>query len=373
MDLVERTDGPIHEAHGLPRAAYTAQDFVALEQRQLFGRSWHAVGFAHDVQNVGDVYPVASPAGHALVLLRDKTDCVRVFHNYCRHRGMRLVDKPMTGRKNIVCPYHAWCYHLDGRISRIPHRDGFEKHAEEPTDVPGLRAVRSETWAGIVFVDLSGEAGEFSDHIAPMAKRWAHYDLSLLRHGVSMSFGVPGNWKLAIENFIDIYHVPYVHPSLNKYNDMVDHYFIEEGNVVLGQGNGAFVPVDEGVGKLPRFPNLTTSQHSTSEAVCLFPNLLLTIFNDNLRAILVEPTGPASCHERVEIFFVGDESQALELEPYRTIVADRFPRFNLEDVAVVTKLQKSFTTSAFERAHFNSFFDGNVHHFQQLVSRACAD
>jgi len=73
-----------------------------------------------------------------------------------------------------------------------------------------------------------------------------------------------------------------------------------------------------------------------------------------------------------DFFFVDDESTAPELQSYRTIVADRFPVFNLEDVEVVSKLQQSFSTSAFERAHFNPFFDGNVHHFQQLVGRGCA-
>jgi len=80
-------------------------------------------------------------------------------------------------------------------------------------------------------------------------------------------------------------------------------FSIDEGNAVLGQGNDEFSPVDEGAGKLPEFPNLTSSQRSTIEAVCLFPNLLLTIFSDHLRVILVEPTAPSTCHERVKIFF----------------------------------------------------------------------
>ena len=83
------------------------------------------------------------------------------------------------------------------------------------------------------------------------------------------------------------------------------------------------------------------------------------------------PTGAASCHERVEIFFVGDASLGDELAQYREVIVERFPSFNREDVAIVSRLQKGFETSGFERAHFSAFFDGSVHRFQQMVARAC--
>ena len=253
MKLEDRLDDAIERVRGLPTWAYTSEEFALLERESLFARSWHAVGFCHDVPEAGDVFPVLSPAGRALLLVRDETNVVRVFHNFCRHRGMRLVDAPAKSRRNIVCPYHAWSYALDGSLLRIPHRHGFGKHAECPTDVSGLAPVRTALWAGIVFVDLSGQAAPFDEYISPLRKRWSHYDLDLLRSGTDMKFDVAGNWKLAIENFIDIYHVPYVHPSLNQYNNMTDHYFIDSG-VVVGEGNNAYYPSDAGAGKLPGVP-----------------------------------------------------------------------------------------------------------------------
>ena len=87
------------------------------------------------------------------------------------------LRKPV-GSKNIVCPYHAWCYGLDGQLIRIPHRHGFGRHAVEPGDPAGLEEVRCTVWIGIVFVDLGGTAGEFSEFVAPLANRWAHFDFS---------------------------------------------------------------------------------------------------------------------------------------------------------------------------------------------------
>ena len=358
--------------HGLPSSAYTTADFMSLEQTRLFSRNWMPIGFAHDVPEPGDIRSVASAAGKSLLMVRGDDGELRVFHNYCRHRGMRLVAEETRGVKNIVCPYHAWCYGLDGQLIRIPHRHGFGRHAVEPGDPAGLEEVRCTVWIGIVFVDLGGTAGEFSEFVAPLANRWAHFDFSLLVPGTSMTFDLNGNWKLAIENFIDIYHVQFVHPALNDYIDITQHQFISEGEVLLGQGSESCEPTDAGAGKLPMFPGLTSSQEATIEAVSLFPNLLLTVFGDNLRVILVEPTGIDSCHERVEIFFVGEQALVPELDEFRAIVSARFPSFNKEDIGVVEQLQHNFETSAFEHAHFLEFFDDNVQRFQQRIAAACA-
>lgn len=370
--LLDGVGEEIERVPGLPTSAYYDGSFMHAEQARLFASNWHAIGFAHDVEQVGDAYPVMSAAGRSLLIVRGYDQRIRVFHNYCRHRGMRLVDEPTSRLRKLVCPYHAWCYELSGRLSRVPHRFGYGKHSNVNDDLPGLEVVRSHVWAGVVFVDLSGDAPEFEEYVSPLTRRWRDYNFELLLHDFGMHFDVPANWKLVIENFIDIYHVPYVHPSLNKYNGMSDHYFILDG-IVLGEGNNKYLPTDEAVGELPVFPGLNTTQLQTIEAVCLFPNLLLTLFSDNLRVILLEPTGSRTCRERVSIAFVGHEAMTPEAKSFRATVANRFPSFNAEDIEAVSRLQRSFETSGFERAHFNAFFDGAVHQFQRLVALHCSE
>ena len=141
---------------------------------------------------------------------------------------------------------------------------------------------------------------------------------------------------------------------------------------MLGQGSETCQPTDRAAGKLPVFPDITESQKNTITAISLFPNLLLTAFGDNLRAILIEPTGVGSCRERVEIFFVGEQALDPALEEYRAIVSARLPAFNLEDIGVVEGLQRNFENSAFDRAWFLPSFDANVQCFQQRVARVCA-
>ena len=341
-----------------------------MEQERLFARHWVCIGFIDDVAEVGDVRPV-SAAGKSLLLVRSAPDEVRVFHNYCRHRGHRLVAEPCRVTDRLVCPYHAWSYGLDGKLVRAPHYHGLDQHAsggDAGVDI-ALAPVRSSVWLRLVFVDLSGEAPRLEEHLAPLAERWSDYDFTLLRHGVEDNYELAGNWKLAIENFIDFYHVPLVHPALQSYTRMQDCYFVNGGEVFFGQGTYPVTPQDSAVGRLPEFPNLSQETTQRTEALCIFPNLLLTVFNDNLRAILVERDGPGRCRERVGVFFVGEEALDDRLETLREVAVDRFREFNEEDVAVIENLQLAFATTEFDGGHFSPYFDRHVRHFQRLVAR----
>ena len=342
---------------------------MALENDRVFARNWVCIGFLDDVPEPGDVRPV-SVAGKSLLMLRDEAGEVRVFHNFCRHRGHRLVADSGNVRGRLVCPYHAWTYRLDGRLERAPHYYGIDDHWEVgEDDCPlSLAPVRAAVWLRLVFVDLSGEAPALDDWIRPLTERWGHYDFTHLRKGSELDYRLACNWKLAIENFIDFYHVPLVHPGLNQYTNMRDCYFIEGGDLYFGQGTHPCQPDDEAAGRLPEFPQLPSEHAQRTEALCVFPNLLITVFWDNLRTILVQPTGPTTCRERVAVFFVGESALEPELAPVREVAVDRFREFNQQDIAVVEDLQISFATTEYDGGRYSPHFDRSVAHFQDLVA-----
>ena len=362
LDSVRRA---IEEVRCLPAEAYTTERFLEIERRTLFSNRWICIGLVDDVPEPGDATPLEI-AGRSVVMTRDATGTVHVFHNYCRHRGLKILTEPVRRRSRFTCPYHAWTYALDGRLLRAPHFDGPGRHRTDPVD--GLSRVRSAVWHRLVFANLSGDAPEFADYIAPLERRWASHDLSALRHAESRSCDIAANWKLAVENFIDYYHLPYVHKGLNSYSAMEDHYPIREGDVFFGQGNASYAPNDEATGVLPVFPDLGAAERSVAEAICLFPNLLVTLFDDNLRIILVEPDGAERCHERIEVFVVGDEAMKPELASVRRALVERFQSFNVEDVAIVERLQNAFATTAFDGGRLSPAFDRNIHHFHRLIA-----
>ena len=167
-----RLSKPTGEAGGLPRAAYFDPAFLATENERLFARRWVCVGITEDVAAPGSLRPVKA-AGKSLILARDLGGAIRVFHNFCRHRGMRLIDDARTGQRVILCPYHSWSYGLDGALLKTPHAAGIDRHDRDslPRTLPGLAPVRHHVWGPLVFVDLSGEAPTFETYIAPLAER----------------------------------------------------------------------------------------------------------------------------------------------------------------------------------------------------------
>ena len=362
---------PTGEAGGLPAAAYWSADFLALENERLFARNWICIGLAEDVPAPGSLHPVMA-AGKALILARDLAGELRVFHNFCRHRGMRLVDAARADAKAIICPYHAWSYGLDGALLKTPHVAGIDRHdrAALPRTLPGLAPVRHAVWGPLVFADLSGAAAPFAEHMGPLMRRWAAYDFAMLRRGATLHYEIACNWKLVIENFIDLYHVPYVHPSLNGYCAMKDHYLVHDNDVFMGQGLNAYAPEDGAVGALPAFPGAPPGAASFMDAFGVFPNLCMTLFHDNLRVIVVEPDGPTRTRERVEVFFVGRGATDPALAEARAVLVERFGAFNAEDIGVVEKLQRSHESSAFDGGHFTPVLDGAVHRFHRLVASA---
>ena len=362
---VEAVEPSIEEARCLPAEAYTTERFLDLERCTLFSNRWICIGLVDDVPAPGDATPL-DVAGRSVIMTRDATGAVHVLHNYCRHRGLKILTRAVRGRSRFTCPYHAWTYALDGRLLRAPHFDGPGRHGTRPVD--GLAPVRSAVWHRLVFVNLSGDAPEFADYIAPLERRWTRYDLRALQHAESRTYDIGSNWKFAVENFIDYYHLPHVHRGLNSYSPMEDHYPIREGDRFFGQGNARYAASDEASGRLPAFPGLSEAERSVTEAVCLFPNLLVTIFSDNLRIILVEPNGAGHCRERIEVFVVGAEAMAPDLAPVRRALVERFQSFNVEDIAIVEGLQDAFATTAFDGGRLSPAFDGNIHHFHRLIA-----
>ena len=357
----------LSHARGLPAWTYTSEAMAELERECVFATHWVCVGLECDVANPGDVTPVEC-AGRRLLMVRALDGSLGVFHNWCRHRGITLLRESRTQCRRIVCPYHSWVYNLDGSLAHAPHYHG--PNAPSDCAVNGLLAVRFATWAGLVFVNLSGDAKEFETFIAPLASRWRHYRLDALRRGASKTLRVACNWKLAVENFIDFYHLPSVHQGLNRYSAMSDHYFVQCGDDVVGQGNSHYAPSDEASGVVASLPALRESAQSITEAVSLFPNLLLTIFHNNLRVIRVEPCATTQCCEQITVFVDADAACDPSLAQAPDALLARFEAFNNEDVQLLGTLQQSMQHSEFDGGCFSPYFDRSVEHFQKQIRNA---
>ena len=379
----------IERMHGMARAntrddgqvshtsveGYFDTDRFEREKAVLFRKYPVVVAFSAQLRKPGD-FVANNDTGQSILVARGTDGKLRAFLNVCRHRSATVELKPCGSNKRaFVCPYHGWSYALDGTLLKTPHAGGLDVHdrAGLAHPIPGLKPVRHAQWGPLVFVDLSGAAPAFEDCFAPLMRRWAGYDFAELRRAASRRYEIAANWKLVIENFIDVYHLPYVHPGLESYCAMRDHSFIHDNDVFIGQSTDQYAPTDAAAGALPTIPGAPKGAASRMDAFAVFPNLCMTLFHDNLRIIHCRPDGPGRTVERVEVFLAGAAAHDPALAGAREALIQRFEEFNLEDVALVERLQASLASSAWDGGHFVGPMDGGVERFQRLLARALAD
>jgi choline monooxygenase len=351
-----------------PGEFFTNEHFFNIERDRLFKRSWLCIGLSSDVPRHGCLYPTEI-LNVPLILVRENAT-LRVFHNVCSHRGARLLNEACAGRVRLVCPYHGWTYGLDGTLRKTPHVAGasIHYHKEWNPQHLGLVPIRATEWAGHVFVDFSGLAEDFETWIAPIAER---LDLpsstKLVRdEALGQVLDVATDWKIIVENFVESYHLPWVHQELNKVNPMERHYQILGGHRYLGQGGDNYSGQQVYGSNLPAFH--AEADRSRYEALYLFPNLILGPFADFMFSIIIQPQSAGRTRERIEFFFAGDGALAPEHHSGREQSAKFILDVNREDVAIVEEVQRGRISPAFHGGHFSLPQEATSLQFQKMIA-----
>jgi len=362
----------IEQATGLPNAHYISPEMYALERECIFFNSWSALAFESDVKKPGDAFPVDF-LGVPLLVVRGREGEVNVFQNTCRHRGMILVDKPTHMKGPIRCPYHSWCYDYNGVLVHTPYVGGvnIDTHESIENDELGLFKVRSFIWQGVIFVNLSGDAPSFEEVNADVIKRWKEFDKPYYLGGEASRFDMTlaTNWKLAVENYCESYHLPWIHPELNAISPIDVHYNIDNHSDYAGQGSLNYNQlVGEGGQKFPDFEGVSDKWDTQSEYISFFPNVLLGVHRDYAFAMLLMPQGPEETLERVALFYADD----LDTPDWQTMLKENARIwqgvFN-EDVGVVEGMQKGRHGPMFDGGKFSPIMDGPTHTFHKWVAR----
>ena len=383
LDL-ERVEGRLSNdgsERGLSSRWYT--DAWAEERDAVFHRTWACLGHQAEIADPGDVIP-KDLMGSPLLMVRDRRDkTVRVFQNVCRHRGRKLVDAPQSNRVVITCPYHAWAYDLTGRLRTTPHIGGEGVHSVDGFDPAdwGLVPVRCAVWFGLVFVNIDGEAPPFEDFVRPLADRWAVWQLDRFHVGGSdcrWSLDVAANWKLAVENYCEAYHLPMVHPGLNQYSRLDDHYNIgilsdAPRASFAGQGTRVYAPQRTADQTLPGLPDLPPSLAKTGEYVALFPNLLLGVHIDQAFAIVLEPLAPDRTREHLFLAYVDNAATDPGLTAARTANLAAWQEVFEEDVASVEGMQHGRHAPGFDGGIFTPVMDGPTYVFHRWAKGLLGD
>ncbi len=357
----------VAKARGLPNAHYIDADVFAEEAQALLFDNWSGVGFAKDLPETGDAMPIDF-LGVPLLALRDAQENVRVYQNTCRHRGMILVDKPGNIRGTIRCPYHSWCYGLDGALRSTPHvgGPGHNLHEDIKRDELGLVEFPSRVYRDVIFVNVSRTAPDFETYAAKLLERWKEHDQPLYAGGGSSDFtlNVNTNWKLAVENFCESYHLPWIHPGLNSYSRLEDHYHIEEPGNFAGQGTYVYRQIRNEEGEtLPDFAGLSEFWDEGAEYISFFPNVLFGAQRDHAFAMILMPTAVDQTSELTSLYYAFDPKTSPERSSMIETNAAQWKGVFEEDIFVVEGMQKGRHGPKFDGGKFSPVMDNPTHVF----------
>tara|TARA_B100000212_G_scaffold328056_1_gene291902 strand:+ start:219 stop:1397 length:1179 start_codon:yes stop_codon:yes gene_type:complete len=374
LDIVNK---PISKAHGLPNECYTNKDYTLIERKKLFEDKWVVIGVASSLPEIGDSKPF-DLLGLPLLIVRNKKNKIKVFHNVCSHRGVKLVNKPGKIKNVIRCPYHSWSYSYDGDLVATPHLGGMNKHTHQDfhKENNNLKEVRSFVWLDLIMINVNNNEIPFDEYIKPLSMRWGKFwpdkDRELIKHADDFGYfklEAKCNWKFAIENYCESYHLPWVHPGLNSYSKIEDHYHIQGlPNRFAGQGTVVYNPILKGKIKFPTFPNWPKSKENIAEYVALFPNVMLGIHKDHYYAYWLEPISNEFTLEHMEIYYVGDQAaSSKKFQSLRKQNHKLWEDIQKEDVDIIQGMQVGRNSPVYNGGNFSPVMDNPTHHFHKWV------
>ena len=378
LNKIEAVNQPIDKAHGLPNECYTSEKYLIIERERVFQDKWTAIGIGSSVPNPGDALPY-NLLGIPLIILRDKERKIRVFHNVCSHRGHKLLDKPCSLKNLLRCPYHSWSYDLEGKLVATPHIGGLNIHESEKFEKSksNLKEVRSKIWMDIIFININNNEIEFDEYIRPLEDRWLKFiskddqnSLIYSRDYGYFNLDVKSNWKFAIENYCESYHLPWIHPELNKVSNISDHYHIQGlPNRYAGQGSNKYEQPLKGNKSFANFSNWPKEFSKNSEYIALFPNVMIGLHIDHFYVFWLEPISVNETKEHLAMYYVGEESaNGKELESMRKENSRFWKDVMSEDIKAIEGMQEGRSSPSYNGGNFSPVMDNPTHQFHKWVA-----
>ncbi len=334
----------------LPGRDYHDSGVFELERRRIFHRKWFCVGREEQAPLRGDFF-VIDVIDESILVVRGDDLVLRAFYNVCRHRGSELREGTGQFKSVIKCPYHSWCYALDGRLVGTPNvgRDeGLDRQSY------GLHPVALETWEGFVFVNLGTESGSLLASLReeidePLS--YERYRMAELTVGRRIVYDVRANWKILIDNFNECLHCPGIHPELAKIVPIYRKGMVieerDDGGTGVRLAEGARTFSFDGTSGLPAFPGLSEEDIGMYYGFTAFPNLLANLLSDTVMTYLLLPSAPDRTRVVSEYLFRPEVASRADFDP--SPVVSFLDLVSRQDWAVCERAQRGVRSRAFDR------------------------
>ncbi|MFC7493422.1 MULTISPECIES: aromatic ring-hydroxylating oxygenase subunit alpha [unclassified Nocardioides] len=343
--------------------AYTEPRWAEADMKAVFARSWQWICHVEKLRAPGD-YVSATVAGMPVAVVRGRDGDLRAFYNVCKHRAHELLSGSGTAR-NIVCPYHAWTYGLDGQLKAARRAERMETF--DKGDVC-LDRIQVEEFCGMVYVNLDPAAPGLHEQAGDLAEEIAFWapDVADLTFAKRLTYDVSTNWKNVIDNFLECYHCHIAHKEFVDLVDM-DTYDVK----THGIWSSHFAEAGKHENAAYDVSGATVTQHAVW---WLWPNTCLLRYpgRGNFMVFQVLPAGPERTLETWDFFFETADLEAAEVESVRYID----DVLQVQDIHIVESVQRGMRTPAYDQGRIvydpagSGLSEHGVHHFHGLVLEA---
>ena len=338
---------PLATATALPARFYSGEAAAVLDQSAVFNRYWQYICHSSQVADEGDY--VVSVLGQLPIIVIRTAEGLCGYHNVCRHRAGPIAQCSGKGAKQLRCRYHGWTYNLDGSL-----RTATEMKDVVDFDISQIRlpSLQVREFEGLVFAAVE-DAPDFAEYVQGIAERLAHsgYKLAALHFHQHLSYDIDCNWKTYVDNYLEGYHVPHVHPELNKLLDYRSYV------TTTNQWHSMqFSPLESG-----------DDLYGSGDALYYFmyPNTMLNILPGRLQTNRVLPLPNNRCRVEFDFFYtasLGEKDNARRIRDleFSDVVQD-------EDIQICTDVQKGLNSGSYVAGRLNPLRENALHHFQELL------
>jgi len=356
-------DPDIARAWTLPSRLYTDPAVFAAEKEKIFARTWQVVGHASQVENPGD-YFTTDLMGEPLLFVRGGDGRLRGFYNVCRHRA----GPPAEGcgsRKLFRCGYHGWTYGLDGGLLSATEIDGVAGFRSEDF---ALRPVRTEEWFNLVFANLDPEGRPLRESLGELPQQAEKFPFAGMKLFERRTYDMKCNWKTYVDNYLEGYHLPSVHPGLNRELDF--NAYVVEPHMQDAQGRAGYVrqfsPIrgaQPGDATPRRYAE--SREDLTTDYFWTFPNWMLNCYPDNVSLNIVLPVEP----ERSLAIFEWYLPEKDHAAPTAKASVEFSDQIQVEDVAICEVVQRNLRSRSYSRGRFSVSQEKGVHAFHRMYAK----
>lgn len=350
----------------IPTVRYTDPDFLALERAHLWKRSWLLAAHKDEFPGPGS-FRLWDKSGEPIVIVRGRDDVFRAFYNACQHRGAPLVRESSGHVQRFVCKYHAWTYELDGRLVGVPDEIDF---VDLDKSCLGLTGLRCETFGGWIFVCESPDAPPLLAHLGQIPAGMQQFGPDALRFIDRHSVTLACNWKSAVEAFLEVYHLKFIHPT--TVSALLDHrrttisLWPDGHSRMVSAKRPESVDSGFGVGVVPSIPTVSDLPRTANLSFFFFPNVVTPTDTTGFPMLQFWPRNVRTTELEVS-WYVGDWGEG-ELPEFWKAFLGIFDLVLDEDTQNLSWIQRSMESPGFDGPRL-SYQERRLYHLNEQIDR----